>query len=284
MNSDSLEVLKASFDLPLLTREQERFLFEQLKKGDPDAAAAARAILIDHNVRLVRKIARAMRTNNELEDRFQRGIKGLNKAIDKFKVEKKYKFSTYATYWIRQAINRETSDDLSDCRLRLPTYVVNGLKRMERICDREGLEPTLELIINRREMLRKIDGVPTKPSVREAEIIMSLLKDNRRPVSLDCEVTSSSGKGSCRLGDLLPDQRAELAFEINIDRQIIDSLLPCLSDIQRQVVTQYYLVDGQSLTSIGKQLGLSPSTVRKIQIASLELMLKQAIQLGIAPP
>lgn len=283
MNSDSLEVLKASFDLPLLTREQERVLFKRLKEGDPDAAAA-REIINLHNVRLVRNIASAMRTNNELEDRFQRGIVGLNKAIDRFKLEKKIKFSTYATYWIRQAINRETSDDLSDCRLRLPTYLVHGLKRMERICDREGLEPTLELIINRREMLRKIDGKPTKPTVREAEIIMALFKENRRPVSLDCEVTSSSGKGGCRLGDLLPDQDAESAFDLKIDKQIIDSLLPCLSDIQRQVVVLYYFVDGQSLTSIGQKLGLPASKVRKIQIASLELMLKEAIKLGIQPP
>lgn len=283
MNPNSLEVLKASFDLPILTDEQEITLFQQLKSGGPDAATAREAIIV-HNVRLVRSIARALLTNNELEDKFQRGIIGLNKAIDKFKLEKNCKFATYATHWIRQAVSRDTDDDLSDCRLRLPTYLVNNLKKMKRICDREGLEPTLELIINRREMLRKIDGVPTKPSVREAEIIMDLLRDNRRPVSLDCEVTSSSGKGSCRLGDLLPDQRAESAFDLKIDRQIIDSLLPCLSEIQRQVVTQYYLVDGQSLSSIGRQLGLSPSTVRKIQIASLELMLKQAIQLGIAPP
>lgn len=283
MKSNSLEVLKASFNLPLLTREQEIALFQQFQRGGPDAQSAREKLFL-HNIRLVSNIAKSMYPKEEFVDKMQWGMIGLDKAIDRFKIEKKCKFSTFAMSWIKQIISRETGNSLTVCGLNLPAHLLADYNKMVKVIENEKVEPSVESIINHPKMMRKVKGKRVKMTESKAVIILMLLKRHGRAVSLDEEVVFENRGGTVPRGEFLPDKKAEAAFDAVINQQIIDSLLVCLTPTQRLVIAQCYLVDSSTLCNVSKQIGLSPERVRQILSASLKRMLKQANKLGISPP
>lgn len=282
MDSNSLEVLRTSFDLPLLTREQEIVLFRQFQAGGPNAQEAREKIFL-HNIRLVNNNAKKMFPYIELGDKIQWGIIGLNNAIQGFDLQKGHKFSTYASYWIRQVIGREAGH-YSSCGFSLPNHFSGDLSRLIRLVNREGIEPSIEVIINHPKMARTIKGKLVKVSKVQAERLLELYTKHLLPASLDQELAQSNGNMGGKLGDFIPDQDAESAFDLKIDRQIIDLLLPCLSDIQRQVITLRFLGECMTVAKVSKQVGLSTQRIRQILAASLERMRQRADELNIKFP
>ncbi|MCR4307053.1 MAG: hypothetical protein NUV80_00660 [Candidatus Berkelbacteria bacterium] len=137
MNSNSLEVLKASFNLPVLTREQEIALFQQFQSGGPDAQSAREKIFL-HNIKLVVRVAKSTYPKEEFVDKFQWGMIGLNKAIDRFRIERKCKFSTFAVNWIKQTICRETGSSLTVCGFNLPAHLLADYNKMVKVIGRES--------------------------------------------------------------------------------------------------------------------------------------------------
>lgn len=279
MDSNSLEVLRASFNLPILTREQEIALFERVKKGGPDAKTARQEILA-HNVRLVYDIAKKMFPNFELGDKIQWGIIGLNRAIDRFDLRKGNKFSTYATRWIRQRISREAGR-YSSCGFSLPSHISGDLSKLIWLVNREGFEPSVERIVNHPKMARTVKKKKVKVSKAQAVRLLELYTKHLHPASLDQEVVLSNGSNGGKLGDFVPNRYAQFAFDLAIDAESIDSLLSCLNKTQRRVITLRYLGEGMTVKEVGEQISLSPTTVRKIMARSLELMLEQALELEI---
>lgn len=282
MDSNSLEVLRASFDLPLLTQEQEIALFKQFKVGGPNAQEAREKIIL-HNIRLVRSVAGKMFLNFDMEDKIQWGIIGLNQAIVPFDLGRRRRFSTYATPWIRQVISREAGC-YSSFGFSLPTHVLDDLGKLIKIVKREGIEPSVELIVNHPKMAKTVKGERVKLGIAHAETLLELYTKHRYPASLDQELALNNGTMSGRLGDFIPDLRAESGFDPVIDSQNIISLLDCLDTRQLLVVTLRYLNDDQSVSLISGQIGVSAQTVRNILAASLALMRRRAHELGIEFP
>ncbi|MDP3992865.1 MAG: sigma-70 family RNA polymerase sigma factor [bacterium] len=282
MDSNSLEVLRASFDLPILTREQEIALFQQFQAGGPNTQAAREKIFL-HNTRLVVRVAKKILPNMELEDKFQWGIIGLDRAIDHFNLEKGCKFSTYAPHWIKQAISRE-GGRYSSFGFSLPTHLLDDLRRLIRIVNREGIEPTFGLVVNHPEMTRTIKGKRVKLGIAQAARLVELYTKHRHPASLEQESVASNGTMSGQLVGFLADEQAEPAFDQVINNQIVISLLDCLSTQQLQVVTLFFLNDDQSVSLISRRIGASAQTVRNILAASLALMRRKADELGIEFP
>jgi RNA polymerase primary sigma factor len=283
MKSDSLEVLKTSFDLPILTREQEIALFRQCEKGGPDAEAAREKLFL-HNLRLVRHIAKKIFLNIDLEDKIQWGVVGLSRAIDKFDWRKGHKFATYAPYWIKQAISREASHYSTVCGFNLPAHMFDDYSKASRIIAQEGLEPSVELIINHPEMMRMEKGKKVRMSLAKAKKILELIKNDGQSVPLDKEIVSSKSGNNSRLGEFLPDPKAESAFDFMINLEIVKSLLSCLTENQRQMVSLYFLVDGATQESVAMQTGVKPQRVSQLLADGLERMRLKAEQLGIHYP
>lgn len=263
MNHDSLDMLQSLLDLPLLTAEQEVILFQQIDKGGK-LAEEARETLFVRNSRLVISIARTVRPNFDLADKIGYGFIGLRKAIDKFKWEKGYRFSTYATSAIRQSIKRGVNDASEVCGFRLPTHLIDEYFKIQFYIERDGVEPTLELLMNHPGL--------TGMNEKKANIILRFLKDKGRALSIDVHVTSKNGRSSQTVCDFIVDQAAAAPFEGDGLSEDIESLLVCLTTRQRQAVALYFLGEKTSLTQVAKTMGVSQKRAHELIVQSLKKM------------
>ena len=249
--------LKEIGNVPLLSTEEEVALAQRVEEGDE----SAKKQLIEANLRLVVSIAKKyVGRGMPFLDLIQEGNMGLMKAVDKFDYSKGFKFSTYATWWIRQAITRGIAD--TGRTIRVPVHMVetiNKTLRMTRTLLQElGREPTPEEVADRL-------GVPVA-RVRE------VLKISRDPVSLD---TPIGEEDDSHLGDFIEDDSAlspadSAAFSML--REELSTALESLTDRERQVVQlRFGLIDGRARTleEVGKEFNVTRERIRQIEAKAL---------------
>ena len=249
--------LKEIGNVPLLSTEEEVALAQRVEAGDE----SAKKQLIEANLRLVVSIAKKyVGRGMPFLDLIQEGNMGLMKAVDKFDYSKGFKFSTYATWWIRQAITRGIAD--TGRTIRVPVHMVetiNKTLRMKRTLLQElGREPTPEEVADRL-------GVPVA-RVRE------VLKISRDPVSLD---TPIGEEDDSHLGDFIEDDSAlspadSAAFSML--RAELSTALESLTDRERQVVQlRFGLIDGRARTleEVGKEFNVTRERIRQIEAKAL---------------
>ena len=240
-------------EYPLLTVEEEVKLARRIKRGDKEA----RARMVRSNLRLVVKIARDYSNFGlPLLDLISEGNIGLMKAVDKFEYRRGYKFSTYATWWIRQAITRAMADQART--IRIPVHmveVINKLARVQRQMLQDlGREPTPE------ELAKELDMTPEK--------VVEVQKYGREPISLH---TPLGEEGDSEFGDLIEDSEAVVpadAVSFTLLQEQLHSVLDTLSEREAGVVAMRFgLTDGQpkTLDEIGKVYGVTRERIRQIE-------------------
>jgi len=245
--------LKEIGKVPLLTAEEEVSLAKRIERRDMEAKRK----LIEANLRLVVSIAKRYVGRGMLFlDLIQEGNLGLIRAVEKFDYTKGYKFSTYATWWIRQAITRAMADQART--IRIPVHMVEVINKLGRI-QREllqdlGREATPE------ELAKEMDITPEK--------VLEIQQYAREPISLDQTI---GDEGDSQLGDFIEDSEAVVAVDavsFTLLQDQLQSVLETLSEREAGVVRlRFGLTDGQprTLDEIGQVYGVTRERIRQIE-------------------
>ena len=268
--------LKEIGALPLLTSEEEIVLAKKVEAGmradalpeEKEAAREAKKELADRNLRLVVSIAKKyLGRGLQFLDLIQEGNLGLLKAVDKFDYTKGYKFSTYATWWIRQAITRAIADQART--IRVPVHMVETINKLNRI-SRQLLQENGREATN--EELAKAMGV----SLAKVREVKKIAQD---PISLE---TPIGEKEDSHLGDFIEDHEAiapdDAAGSILL-REQIEELLTGLTERERQVLElRFGLKDGKTRTleEVGKYFDVTRERIRQIEGKALSKLKKTA--------
>ena len=258
----------------LLTAAQEVALAKRIERGDADAKAQ----MIQSNLRLVVSIAKNYRNQGlPFLDLIQEGTLGLIRAVEKFDWRRGFKFSTYATWWIRQAVARALAD--KGRTIRMPVHIVERMQKINRaersLWTQLGREPTLEEIADEASLT--------------PQQIVEVRAAARASTSLDAPV---GDQDDAVFGDFVAGDEPlpEETVEVRMRRQALRSALDSLPEREREVVTLRYGIDGhepRTLEEIGRCLGLTRERVRQIELESLRrlaLVARDASGAGLSCP
>ena len=249
--------LKEIGKVPLLTTDREKELAERMAEGDEDAKTE----LVEANLRLVVSIAkRYVGKGMFFLDLIQEGNLGLMKAVDKFDYTKGYKFSTYATWWIRQAITRAIADQART--IRIPVHMVETIHKVSRY---------------QRQMLQELGREATPAEIGEkmnmsAEKVREIMKVALDPVSLETPIGEEEDS---HLGDFIPDEDTPAPAEAasaTILREVIERELNTLTPREAHVIKlRFGLYDGRTRTleEVGKEFDITRERIRQIESKAL---------------
>ena len=251
--------------IPLLSEEEERSLGEKSAKGDEDA----RKRLSEGNLRLVVSLAKHYTGRGiPLMDLIQEGNMGLMRAAEKYDYTKENRFSTYASWWIKEAMQRAI--DQQSREIRVPVHVAENMKRVQKTA--RELQQSLGRDATPKEIAEKL-GDKTEEDVKN---IINYLQS---PVSLETPV-GDDGENS--LGDMVEDRTEmtpEEAMNALVQQEEVKELLETLGDRERQVIRLRYGLDDEkphTLEEIGEILGVTRERVRQIGARALEKLRKNA--------
>ena len=256
--------LKEIGRIPLLTSEAEIEVAKQLESDDPAIRNEAKRRLSEANLRLVVSIAKKYvgRSKNSMSllDLIQEGNLGLMKAVEKFDYTKGFKFSTYATWWIRQAITRSIADQART--IRIPVHMVETINRIVRVYrqlqQKLGREP-------RPEEIAKELGISVSK-------VQEIIKIAQEPVSLESPIGEEEDS---HLGDFLEDDKTPPPSQIvaeSMMKQTLSDVLHMLTPREEQVIRMRYgLDDGQqrTLEEVGKAFNVTRERIRQIEVKAL---------------
>jgi RNA polymerase primary sigma factor len=262
-NYDSIQIyLREIGQYPLLTASEERELAQRIERGDDEA----RNILARSNLRLVVSIAKkyvGRSPDLTLLDLIQEGNLGLFKAVDKFDWKKGYKFSTYATWWIRQAITRALADQSRT--IRIPVHMVETIAKYKQVSRR------LSQALGR-------DPQPEEIAVEmgvEVDKIYQIEKINQDTLSLENPIGSDDDERST-LGDFIADDKIPSPIQESSERILgeqVKQILDDLSPKERKILEMRHgLLDGvyHTLEEVGKEFGVTRERIRQIEAKALE--------------
>ena len=254
--------LKEIGKVPLLSAEREKELAEIMASSDNEALKeAAKNELVESNLRLVVSIAkRYVGKGMFFLDLIQEGNLGLMKAVDKFDYGKGFKFSTYATWWIRQAITRAIADQART--IRIPVHMVETIHKVSRYS---------------RQMLQELGREATADEIGDkmgmsAEKVREIMKIAQDPVSLETPIGEEEDS---HLGDFIPDEDAPEPSEVasaTILREVIERELNTLTPREAHVIKlRFGLYDGRTRTleEVGKEFDITRERIRQIEAKAL---------------
>jgi RNA polymerase primary sigma factor len=242
---------------PLLTREEEVELAKRIERGDLEAKER----MINSNLRLV--VSNAKRYQGQdltLLDLIQEGILGLIRAVEKFDWRRGFKFSTYATFWIRQAMQRGIASQART--IRLPVHIGQRQRKIARA---------------ERELAAKLGRAPTDEEIATAaELTVDEIEETREVTRAITSLERPVGEeGETELGELLPSEERgpEEEVEIGLREDAVRSAVEQLPEREREVVKLRFGINGDEPTPLreaGRRLGLSPEAVRRVESQALE--------------
>ena len=251
--------------VPLLTAAQEIELAKRVEAGD----AAARQRLVDANLRLVVNVAKRYAAGGlPLLDLIQEGNLGLMQAVERFDWRRGFKFSTYATWWIRQAITRSLSNDSRT--VRLPVHVVEALRKIRKVTP---------------ELAQEMEREPTAAELGQVlgmapERVVEIVRASRAPSSLEQPVGED---GDESLADFVEDpdpDTADRALLAGTLREDLHRALAILPDRQQTILVRRFGLDGQepwTLDQIGAHFGVTRERIRQLQVEALRKLKRSSV-------
>lgn len=252
--------------IPLLTADEEIILAKRMEKGDEEAAQ----LLITANLRLVVSVAKKYAKHGlELLDLIQEGNIGLMKAVEKFDYKRGFKFSTYATWWIRQAITRAIADQART--IRIPVHMIETINKYNKVnailTAKLGKKPTDE------EIAAEMGIEPNK--------IAEIVKINQNPSSLSTPIGEEKDN---QLQDMIPDTASLSPEEVATSEYLREQITDVLDELQdrekRVLALRFGLEDGinRTLEEVGKEFGVTRERIRQIEAKALRKLKEKSLE------